>query len=130
MNEWKPGVCAKPKGSCAGRTHKEYAALDEAVIDQHLRGKIVAGIYPMGLDDTCWFLGVDFDKGEWRKDILALRDVCAEFEIPVAFERSRSGNGAHAWFFFERQLPAALARKFGASLITYTMKGILGVGPS
>ncbi len=121
VNEWKPGVCAKPKGSCAGCTHKEYAALDEAVIDQHLRGKIVAGIYPMGLDDTCWFLGVDFDKGEWRKDISALRDVCAEFEIPVAVERSRSGNGAHAWFFFERQLPAALARKFGASLITYTM---------
>ena len=41
VNEWKPGVCAKTKGSCAGCAHKEYAALDEAVIDQHLRGKIV-----------------------------------------------------------------------------------------
>ena len=61
VNEWKPGVCAKTKGSCAGCTHKEYAALDEAAIDQYLRGNIVAGIYPMGLDDTCCFLGVDFD---------------------------------------------------------------------
>jgi len=46
LNEWKP-VCVKPKGTCTGCTHKAYAALNEKVIDDHLRGKIVAGIYPM-----------------------------------------------------------------------------------
>ncbi len=121
LNEWRSGVCAKPKGTCAGCTHKAYAALDEKVIQDHLLGKVVAGIYPMRLDETCWFLAVDFDDGEWQKDTSALREVCEEFAIAVAVERSRSGNGAHAWFFFESPISASIARRFGTSLLTYAM---------
>ena len=121
LNEWKSGLCSKPKGTCASCAHKAYAALDENVIQTHLLGKMVVGIYPMLLDETCWFLAIDFDDGDWSKDISALRGVCAEFVIPVAVERSRSGNGGHAWFFFDKPMPAALARKFGTSLLTYTM---------
>ena len=121
LNEWRSGVCAKPKGTCAGCTHKAYAALDEKVIQDHLMGKVVAGIYPMLLDETCWFLAIDFDDGEWQKDTSALREVCAEFAIPVAVERSRSGNGAHAWFFFESPISAYMARRFDTSLLTYAM---------
>lgn len=69
MNEWKPGLCLKPKGTCTGCSHKAYAGLDEKVIDDHLRGKRVVGIYPMLADETCWFLAIDFDDGEWQKDI-------------------------------------------------------------
>ncbi len=118
LNEWTAGLCAKPKGKCTGCGSKEYAVLDEAVIDGHLRGVngFVAGIYPMCLDETCWFLAIDFDDQGWQKDISALRDVCTEFDIPVAIERSRSGNGGHAWFFFENRIPATMARKFGAAL--------------
>jgi hypothetical protein len=36
-------------------------------------------------------------------------------------ERSRSGNGAHVWFFFSEPVPAATARKMGCRLITETM---------
>ena len=122
LNEWKPGLCVKPKGKCIGCTHKAYVDLDEKVIDDHLRGKIVAGIYPMLLDETCWFLAIDFDDGEWKKDISVLREVCAEFDIPVSIERSRSGNGSHAWLFFKGPISASLARKFGTSLLTYTMQ--------
>ena len=122
LNEWKPGLCVKPKGTCTGCSHKAYAALNEKVIDDHLRGKIVAGMYPMLPDETCWFLAIDFDEGEWEKDISVLREVCAEFDIPVAIERSRSGNGGHAWFFFTVPIPASPARKFGTSLLTYTMQ--------
>jgi len=121
LNEWKSGVCGKPKGTCAGCTHKAYASLDVKVIKDHLLGKMVAGIYPMRLDETCWFLAIDLDKGEWQKDVRALRDVCAEFAIPVAVERSRSGNGGHAWFFFEAPIAASLARKFGTAMLTYAM---------
>ena len=122
LNEWKTGLCAKPKRTCAGCTHRAYAVLDDKVIDDHLRGKIVAGIYPMLPDETCWFLAIDFDDGEWQKDIAVLRDVCAEFAIPVSIERSRSGNGSHAWLFFERPIAASLARKLGTSLLTYAMQ--------
>jgi superfamily II DNA or RNA helicase/HKD family nuclease len=122
LNEWKP-VCVKPKGRCAGCAHKTYAVLDEKVIDDHLRGRdsFVAGIYPLRLDETCYFLAIDFDDGEWQKDISVLREVCSEFNIPVAVERSRSGQGAHGWFFFENPIAAALARKFGSALLTYSM---------
>ncbi len=122
LNEWKHGLCVKPKGTCTGCVHKAYAGLDGKVIDGHLRGKIVAGIYPMLPDETCWFLAIDFDDGEWKKDISVLREVCAEFDIPVAIERSRSGNGSHAWLFFKGPILASLARKFGTSLLTYTMQ--------
>ncbi len=73
-------------------------------------------------DETCWFLAIDFDDGEWQKDISVLWEVCAEFDIPVCVERSRSGNGSHAWLFFAEPVPASLARKFGTSLLTYTMQ--------
>jgi superfamily II DNA or RNA helicase len=122
LNEWKPGLCVKSKGRCTNCTHKAYVALTEKVVDDHLRGKIVAGIYPMLLDETCWFLAIDFDNGEWKKDISVLREVCTEFDIPVAIERSRSGNGGHAWLFFKEPLSASLARKFGTSLLTCTMQ--------
>jgi superfamily II DNA or RNA helicase len=96
------------------------------VIDAHLRGidNFVAGIYPLLPvlpDETCCFLAIDFDDEEWQKDISVLRETCFEFRIPLAVERSRSGKGAHAWFFFENPISAVLARKFGSSLLTYSM---------
>ena len=36
-------------------------------------------------------------------------------------ERSRSGNGAHAWFFFTAPIAAATVRRLGCFLITETM---------
>jgi len=121
LNEWQPGICIKPKGKCADCSQKNYAALDEQVIDDHLRGNKVIGIYPMYLDETCYFLAIDFDDEEWPEDITVLRELCKEYDIPVAVERSRSGNGCHAWFFFEDPIPAALARKFGAAMLTCAM---------
>jgi len=35
----------------------------------------------------------------------------------VAIERSRSGNGAHAWIFFGEPVPAMLARRLGTVLL-------------
>jgi superfamily II DNA or RNA helicase len=121
LNEWKSGLCRKPKIKCFDCSHKSYDVLDEKVIEAHLRGDIVAGIYPMCQDDTCHILAIDFDDDGWLKDISTLREVCATFDVPIAIERSRSGSGAHAWFFFENQIPAHLARKFGSSLLTYSM---------
>jgi len=121
LNEWKPELCAKPNAACSKCKNKAFAVLDEKAIDDHLRGKTVVGIYPMLIDETCHFLAIDFDEGEWQKDISALRDACSEFDIPVSVERSRSGNGAHAWFFFENALSAILARKLGSALLTHSM---------
>jgi len=120
-NRWRTGVCGMPKTSCAKCANKSYAVLDEDVIEEHLRGNIVVGIYPMLPNETCCFLAIDFDEGDWKEDISVLRDVCMEIQIPVAVERSRSGKGGHAWFFFDAPIPAALARRFGAALLTSSM---------
>jgi hypothetical protein len=58
---------------CNDCLHKDYAPLNEKVISMHLRGvdnkgnAFVAGIYPLCQDETCWFLAIDFDKGEWEQ---------------------------------------------------------------
>ena len=121
MNEWTPGICNKPRIKCSRCNRQRYSPLDEAAVEKHLRGEMIIGIYPMALDETCRFLAIDFDKDGWDKDISVLRETCLHFDIPIAIERSQSGNGCHAWFFFEDNVPAALARKFGTSLLTYSM---------
>ena len=121
LNEWKRGLCAKPVIKCALCKNRSYAPLDEKAIEAHLMGQLVAGIYPLRLDEKCHFLAMDFDKDDWRQDVATLRDVCTAFSIPLVIERSRSGNGAHAWFFFTEPTAASLARKFGFALLTNAM---------
>ncbi|NLE40055.1 MAG: DEAD/DEAH box helicase family protein [Pirellulaceae bacterium] len=72
-------------------------------------------------DETCFFLAIDFDKATWRDDIESIQDTCRRWKLPIAMERSRSGNGAHAWLFFAEAIPAVLARKLGSHVLTETM---------
>ena len=54
-------------------------------------------------------------------DVAAFRDAAHAEGVPAAIERSRSGNGAHAWIFFAEPVHAAEARRLGALLITTAM---------
>ena len=65
---------------------------------------------------------MDFDKTTWADDARAFLATCQALSVPAALERSRSGNGGHVWIFFDRALPAALARKLGSALLTRTME--------
>jgi len=121
LNQWQVGLCNKPKISCTKCANKLYAAFDKHVIEDHLRGNIVAGIYQMLPDETCYFLAMDFDEADWQNDISVVREICTEFNIPVAVERSKSGNGDHVWFFFENRMSAVFVRKFGTALVTFSM---------
>ncbi len=119
-NEWKPGVCNKPRVKCGDCTQRQLLPLTHQVIYGHLAGKQSIGVYPLLTDDTCYFLAVDFDQADWREDAKAFIQSCREFAIPVALEISRSGNGAHAWIFFADPVPAREARQLGAALISHT----------
>jgi len=101
---------------------KEYFSLTDQVIHDHLTGKLTAGVYPLLTDETCWFLAADFDKTTWQDDVRAFLQTCADWNIPAALERSRSGRGGHVWIFFDAPLPAGLARKLGAAILTRTME--------
>jgi hypothetical protein len=101
-NEWVRGVCEKPRIRCVECPHRRFLPVTDEVIRRHLTGvgadghEFVAGVYPMLLDETCWFLAADFDKSTWKADIAAFRETCDAIGLPAAIERSRSGNGAHA----------------------------------
>jgi superfamily II DNA or RNA helicase len=101
---------------------KEYFPLTDQVIHDHLTGKLTAGIYPLLTDESCWFLAADFDKTTWQDDVRAFLQTCADWNIPTALERSRSGRGGHVWIFFDTPLAASLARKLGAAILTRTME--------
>lgn len=88
----------------------------------------VMGLYPMLLDETCFFLAADFDKTTWQQDAVAFLKTCQQMELPAALERSRSGKGAHVWLFFSEAIPTSLARKLGAHILTETMERHPDVG--
>lgn len=120
-NEWAPKICQKAIAKCSDCPHREFMPFDESVILRHLNGNFIAGIYPLLDGDSCYFLAVDFDKDGWQDNIAAFKQTGLEHNIPVAIERSRSGNGAHAWIFFKDKFPALTARRLGSFLLTETM---------
>ena len=126
-NEWVQGLCDKHVYKCAACPNRQLKPLDDSVIYDHLAGKDeygrdVIGIYPMLKDETCLFLTADFDEQNYAEDVSVYREICDEWRISVSIERSRSGNGAHAWIFFEKPIQAALARRLGTTILTAAME--------
>jgi superfamily II DNA or RNA helicase/very-short-patch-repair endonuclease len=127
-NEWVRDICEKPRIKCTDCPHQRFRPLTDAVITWHLQGQddvgapFTMGVYPMLQDETCFFLAVDFDKSGWCADAGAFMETCRALNIPAALERSRSGNGAHVWIFLARAIPASVARRLGAHIITETME--------
>jgi hypothetical protein len=119
-NEWRPGICEKPRIKCADCGNRSLIAVSDAVIYSHLAGEKTIGVYPLLPDDTCYFLAVDFDKAEWREDAKAFVQSCRELDVAATLEISRSGNGAHAWIFFTTAVPARDARRLGTAIISHT----------
>jgi len=121
--DWKAYYAAKPEDRkrVDKETRKNIPLTDEA-IHGHLAGQQTLGVYPLLLAETCWFLAVDFDKKTWKDDAAAFRATCHELNVPAAVERSRSGNGAHIWIFFEQPVAAGTARRLGSLLLTRTME--------
>jgi hypothetical protein len=67
-NEWKPGICDKPRVKCAACARRELMPVTDQVVYDHLAGKQTIGVYPLLTDDSCFFLAVDFDGSDWRED--------------------------------------------------------------
>lgn len=119
-NEWRAGVCEKPRIKCGDCSNRLLIPLSDAVIYGHLAGEYTVGVYPLLEDDTCHFLAVDFDEADWRDDARAFMHSCDELGVPAALEISRSGNGAHAWVFFASRISARDARRLGTAIISHT----------
>jgi superfamily II DNA or RNA helicase len=131
QNEWTRGICKKPKIICRDCDNKNYLPITDVVIRNHLMGidpsatntkDFTIGVYPLLVDETCWFLAADFDKDTWMEDVTAFLETCHTHNVPAVLERSRSGNGGHVWIFFSEPIPAYLARKLGSYILTRTME--------
>ncbi len=127
-HEWQRGVCGKPKVRCGECANQAFVTLDDRQLLAHLQGRHVVGIYPLLPDDRCWLLAIDLDRRSWRDDVQALATTCRTLGIHPAIERSRSGNGAHIWFFFTEPVPAAEARRLGFTILTATMAHGVALG--
>ena len=99
---------------------RDYLPLTDEVLGAHLRGHQTVGLFPLLVDDTCWLLACDFDGPGWQLDVRAFHDTCLDHGVPVAIERSRSGQGGHAWIFFSSPVAAATARRLGVGLLRAT----------
>jgi hypothetical protein len=123
-NEWVKGVCEKPRIKCVECPHRRFLPVTDEVIRYHLSGQdgngwdFTIGVYPMLLDETCFFVVADFDKATWQEDAAAFIETCRAMNLPAALERSRSSNGGHVWFFLREAIPAALARKLASHVLS------------
>ncbi|MFR9600158.1 MAG: DEAD/DEAH box helicase family protein [Rikenellaceae bacterium] len=104
-------------GNFASYANKEYLALDDTAINNHLNGDKTIGLYPLLTDNTSYFIVADFDEANWAESIVKLHNVCKVYNIPAYIERSRSGNGGHLWIFFEENIPAFQSRAIMFSLL-------------
>lgn len=134
-NEWVRGLCDKKKVRCINCPNRRFVPVSDDIVRQHLLGKsdkdgrnFVMGIYPMLLDESCFFLAADFDKKSWREDVSTVAETCRKIGLPTSIEISRSGNGAHLWLFFSEAVNAGIARKLGAHILTETMERQPGIG--
>jgi len=119
-NEWRAGVCEKPRIKCGDCGNRLLIPLSDEVIYDHLAGEHTVGVYPLLEDDCCYFLAVDFDEAEWRDDARAFMQSCEGLSVPAALEISRSGKGAHVWVFFAGRVSARDARRLGTAIISLT----------
>ena len=130
QREWNREFCDKRKYKCTDCPNRQFAPLTYNDFFNHLAGKDawgrdVIGLYPIRKDNTCYFLCTDFDDKScehgYKNDVLAFVNVCKTWNVPCYIERSRSGNGAHVWIFFEMPITAFKARKLGNTILTEAM---------
>ncbi len=82
-NEWKPVTCGKPRVKCGACPNQAFLPVTNEVIERHLRGHHMIGVYPMLSDGACWFLAIDFDKRTWQRDVKAFLVTCRSREVPA-----------------------------------------------
>ena len=91
-NEWVRGICEEPRIKCADCQHRRFLPVTDDVIRWHLSGEddqrepFVAGVYPLLLDESCFFLALDF---EWDAELCTASD---DVRLHPVHERGEDPN--------------------------------------
>lgn len=87
---------------------------------RHLAGDAQIAVEPLQADGTTWMTALGLHNRAsrtWKTDVVLLGRAAADLGIPLYVERTRTGQGVHAWIFFCEPVPAADARRLGAALL-------------
>lgn len=131
LNQWGTGCVLKQHQKCVECPVRQYRAVSDEVVRWHLRGRddamkpFVMGLYPMSLNETVHLAVIDFDEASWRRDALLVVRKARELNLSVAVEKSRSGKGAHLWFFLQTEVSARNIRE----VLTYVMTLVIEEHP-
>lgn len=120
-NEWVRGLCEKPPNGnmkCSDCPNQAFPALDATAVKNHLQGLQTIGTFAITENDACVFLAADFDGDGWQEDITAYKRAALSLGVHAHIERSRSGQGGHAWVFFTTAIPAKNARRLGTAILS------------
>ncbi len=118
---------------CAECSNREFVPLSDTALLKHFKGESpqfrdVCGLYVLTEGCKTWVLVADFDKAGWEREALLYCEACDAHGLAPCIERSRSGNGAHVWLFFEEAVDASLARDLGSALISWSMERSVAMG--
>src|SRR3989344_4558932 len=109
-------------GSFKDFKDKKLIPLTPDIVKKHLIGANAIGVYPILQDNTSYFIAADFDGSSWQQDCKNFIDECKKVGLNTYLERSRSGNGGHAWIFFEAPYPCYKCRQTVLEIIRRTLK--------
>lgn len=120
--KWDKPRCQLPKVRCYECENRQFSTLTKKIVEKHLRGEMVIGVYRINKSNETKFLAIDFDKFSWKEDVLAVKNAADILGISSYIEVSSSGNGAHLWFFFKNLISARLARQLGERILVKGME--------
>ncbi len=122
-NEWDYNLCEKIKGlKCSDCKNQNFHILDDSTVNLHFRGKKVIGIYPIRNGNLCKFIVIDLDDENYLEEAKIILKTFKRYFVSAYLERSRSGNGAHIWIFFQKWIDAGKARKFITLILEKAME--------
>ncbi|MDR2977498.1 MAG: DEAD/DEAH box helicase family protein [Streptococcaceae bacterium] len=108
-----------PRFDCSKCKYRQLLPYDESAVIRHIQGpqKDYYGIYPLLKDDKTYIIVLDFDKENAELEARAVVSAAQRYHLTCLIERSQSGKGIHLWIFFEKAIPAYLARKLASLLL-------------
>ena len=121
--DWDEFIAFKRQGgTMRDFQNKRLLPLTKDIVKKHLLGHHVIGIYPSLIDNTSYFIAADFDGESWMEEARAFATACAELDLNAYVERSRSGNGGHAWLFFTEPYPCWKSRYIMLEIIRQALQ--------